>query len=206
MELAFWTSLFCVAYAYLGYPLVLSIVAFLRPTSGGGSDRKPTGQPNLAVSVVIPAHNEAAVIRSKLENTLALDYSGPLEVVVVSDGSTDETASIIRSFADDQRLKFIDLPERKGKANALNTAVESATGDIIVFSDASIILEAAAVSEIVRPFDDPRIGCVSGEDRIKGGGGEGLYGRYELFLRRQESALGSIVGASGSFYAQRRDL
>ena len=206
MEFVFWTSFLCVAYAYLGYPLVLSLVAYLRPTPEMDADEPPLEQYYPIVSVVIPAHNEEAVIGRKLENTFSLNYSGELQVIVVSDGSTDDTASIVHSFAHDDRLHFIDLPERNGKAKALNSALESASGEIVVFSDASIILERDAISEIVRPFASSKIGCVSGEDRIEGGGGEGLYGRYELYLRRQESALGSIVGASGSFYAQRKEL
>ena len=206
MEFAFWTSFLCVAYAYLGYPLALSLVAYLRPTPEMDADEPPAEQYYPTVSIVIPAHNEAAVIGRKLENTLSLDYSGEIEVIVVSDGSTDDTASVVRSFAHDTRLIFIDLPERKGKAKALNSALEYAAGEIIVFSDASIILENDAILEIVKPFADGEVGCVSGEDRIEGAGGESLYGRYELYLRRQESALGSIVGASGSFYAQRKEL
>ena len=129
-----------------------------------------------------------------------------LRIVVVSDGSTDATSQIVNSFAADDRLMFVDLPVRKGKANALNRGVRSCNRRDHRFSDASILLEEQAVWELVRPFADAGVGCVSGEDRIEGGGGEGLYGRYELFLRRQESRLGSIVGASGSLYAQRTNL
>ena len=104
------------------------------------------------------------------------------------------------------RTTFIALTGRNGKAGALNRALQEATEDIVVFTDASIMLAPDAIHRIVQPFTDPRVGCVSGEDRIEGAGGEGLYGRYELFVRRRESEIGSIVGASGSFYAQRRHL
>jgi len=100
----------------------------------------------------------------------------------------------------------VELSPRRGKAAALNAGLTRARHDIVVFSDASIALEAVSLSRIVRSFSDPRVGCVSGEDRIAGGDGEGLYGRYELMLRRMESDVHSIVGASGSFYAQRRAL
>ncbi len=105
-----------------------------------------------------------------------------------------------------RRTTFIALSGRNGKAGALNRALQEATEDIVVFTDASIMLAPDAIHRIVQPFADPRVGCVSGEDRIEGAGGEGLYGRYELFVRRRESEIGSIVGASGSFYAQRRHL
>jgi cellulose synthase/poly-beta-1,6-N-acetylglucosamine synthase-like glycosyltransferase len=100
----------------------------------------------------------------------------------------------------------LEIKERSGKAQALNKALKQVTGDIVVFSDASIILETESVWQIVQPFTDDKIGCVSGEDIIEESGGEGLYGTYELFLRNQESKIASIVGASGSFYAQRTHL
>ncbi|WP_049764661.1 glycosyltransferase family 2 protein [Thioalkalivibrio sulfidiphilus] len=157
--------------------------------------------------MLVPAYNEAAVIGKKLDNLLSLDYpSDALQIIVVSDGSTDGTNALLEDAARDARLTAVLLPERRGKANALNQGLSRATGEIVVFSDSSIMLDARALREIVRPFADPEVGCVSGEDHIPEGGGEGLYGRYELFLRNRESAIGSIVGASGSFYAQRREL
>ena len=106
----------------------------------------------------------------------------------------------------EDEIKFYNLPERKGKAGALNRALLEACNEIVVFSDASIILEPNALKKIVNRFRSENIGCISGEDYIPGGGGEGAYGRYELFLRNLESSVGSIVGASGCFYAQRRSL
>ena len=103
-------------------------------------------------------------------------------------------------------MTVIDLPVRRGKAAGLNAGLQQARHEILVFSDAAIALEPDALERIVAPFADPRVGCVSGEDRIAESGGEALYGRYELMLRRLESDVSSIVGASGSFYAQRRSL
>ncbi len=203
MDVAFWTSLGGVVYAYFGYPVVLIALGLLvraRKKDRFADDSLPS------LSIIIPAHNEAEVIGAKLENMLALPYGGEVEVIVVSDGSTDSTEKIVLSKSNDDRLVYIALSDRKGKANALNQGVGRATGEIVVFSDASIILDEQALIEIVQPFSDPEVGCVSGEDKIAGSDGEGLYGRYELFLRRMESRLGSIVGASGSFYAQRREL
>lgn len=205
MSVLFWTCACGIVYSYFGYPAVLALMGRLRrraerPAHASATNRLPS------VTLLIPVHNESAIIERKMENTLRLDYRGGLEVVVVSDGSTDGTVGEIRRFLSDSRLRLIELAPRKGKANALNEGIRAATGDIVVFSDASIMLDRDALTNIVAPFADPTIGCASGEDLIENAGGEGLYGRYELFLRNLESQLGSIVGASGSFYAQRRSL
>ena len=158
------------------------------------------------ISIIVPVHNEQRIIASKLENLLSLTYPRKqLEIIVVSDGSRDRTAEIVGSFLD-RGVRFLELPKRTGKAGALNLGLRHASGEIIVFTDASIVLEPESLSELVQPFQDPRIGCVSGEDYIKGQSGERLYGRYELFLRNLESHIGSLVAASGCFYAQRREL
>ncbi len=197
----FWIAVAGVFYPYAGYPLVLLLVRRLSPRR-----RHAAGTELPTVSVIIPVHNEAARLERKIANTRALDYPADrMEVVFVSDGSTDDTVSMIRSKAD-TRLTLIELPERRGKAAALNAGLARVSGELIVFTDASIALAPDALRAIVKPFADPRVGCVSGEDRIADAGGEGLYGRYELYLRRLESDVHSIVGASGSFYAQRRAL
>lgn len=198
----FWIAFGGVLYAYAGYPLVLELIARVR--------RQPRQRalvpPLPDVSMIVPVHNELSVIHEKLENTRRLSYpAGQLEVVFVSDGSTDGTSEAIRK-QQDSRIRLVELKERGGKAAALNVGLRASNRPIVVFSDASIMLAPDALEAIVSPFDDPEVGCVSGEDRIEGGGGEGLYGRYELFLRRRESEVHSIVGASGSFYAQRREL
>lgn len=205
METIFWTSVAGIFYAYFGYPLILWLAGLLRAGAAVGRTWNADGQLP-SVSLIVPVHNEAEIIKQKLENSLALVYPGEWEIVVVSDGSTDATSAIVNSFLPNDRLKYVEVADRAGKANALNVGVENAQGEIVIFSDASIMLEGNSLQEIVRPFQDPRIGCVSGEDKISNAAGEGLYGAYELFLRRRESAIGSIVGASGSFYAQRKAL
>jgi cellulose synthase/poly-beta-1,6-N-acetylglucosamine synthase-like glycosyltransferase len=201
----FWLAVAGVFYPYVGYPLCLVVLRRLygrmHPLR---SAQLPSDLPS--VSLIIPVHNEAARIEQKIANTLALDYPRHLfQVVFVSDGSTDATVDFIKSRLTSS-LQLIELPVRRGKAAALNAGLAHATGQIVVFTDASIALEPGAVRTIVRGFSDPGVGCISGEDRISDRGGEGLYGRYELFLRRLESDVYSIVGASGSFYAQRREL
>jgi cellulose synthase/poly-beta-1,6-N-acetylglucosamine synthase-like glycosyltransferase len=204
MEIAFWVAALAIVYAYFGYPALLLLAGKLasQPVRRGDGTFLPT------VTVLVPAYNEAAVIGRKLDNLLGLDYPHDrLQLVVVSDGSTDGTNALLEAAAArDARLTTVLLRERRGKANALNQGLARATGEIVVFSDSSILLDAQALRAIVQPFADPGVGCVSGEDHIPEGGGEGLYGRYELFLRNRESAVGSIVGASGSFYAERRAI
>lgn len=206
MEVVFWICLLGIVYAYFGYPLVLMLLGWLKDVLLDRENALYTENEAPSLSVIIPAHNEGEVIAEKLRNTLSLYYPGELEIVVISDGSVDNTAEVVQTFCNDDRLIFLNLKERKGKANALNMGLEKARGEIIVFSDASIILDEQALWEIAQPFAESTIGCVSGEDLIKEGGGESLYGKYELYLRNQESRIGSIVGASGSFYAQRKHL
>ena len=171
---------------------------------------KPIQRPDVnycpKISFLIPVHNEASVIKKKLENILKLDYPrSELEVLFISDGSVDETNSIIKEHENDF-IRLIEIKERKGKANALNMGLQAAKYDILVFSDASIMLDKSALKQIVNPLQDASIGCVSGEDHITEAGGEGAYGRYELWIRNLESRIHSVVGASGSFYAQRKSL
>lgn len=190
-------------YAYLGYPLLLWIWAKASTQQPAGGD---TFLPN--VTIMIPAHNESAVLPSKLDNLARLEYPVErLEILVVSDASTDGTVEIAREFARGRdHVRTIALESRGGKAGALNAGLDAASHEVIVFTDASIQLEPGSLRALVQPFAEPSIGCASGEDRVEGGGGEALYGCYELFLRRKESVVGSIVGASGSYYAQRREL
>jgi cellulose synthase/poly-beta-1,6-N-acetylglucosamine synthase-like glycosyltransferase len=199
-QVVFWVSMAGLVYAYFGYPLLLLVMARLRRQAPA---TEPAEWPSVAL--LVPVHNERANIEAKMANSAALDYPGRLRVVFISDNSTDGTNEYIEAHAD-ARTTFLALTGRNGKAGALNRALQEAAEDIIVFNDASILLAPDAITRIVIPFSDPKVGCASGEDRIAGAGGEGLYGRYELFVRRRESEIGSIVGASGSFYAQRRHL
>ncbi len=204
MELLFWFSLLGVIYAYFGYPVTLAIWGRLWPRLASKADKNFFPP----ISIIIPAYNEEAIIKKKIENTLALSYQKEkVELIVVSDGSSDETNNIVSALAKEHDFQFIAVEKRQGKANAVNTGLKAASADIIVFSDSSIMLDEKALEEIVKGFSDSEVGLISGEDHIPDDdGGEGLYGEYELFLRNQESKIGSIVGASGSFYAQRKEL
>lgn len=198
----FWTGTAGIVYAYAGYPVLLVLLARFRPKPirAAREATPPT------VSLIVPVYNEAPRMAAKVANTSSLRYpTDRLQVIYVSDGSTDDTVALIRASAAPDTT-IVELPARRGKAAALNAGLEAARHEVVVFSDASIWLQPDALQALVAPFSDPSIGCVSGEDRIEGSDGEGLYGRYELALRRLESSAGSIVGASGSFYAQRRHL
>lgn len=201
MRAIFWLSVAGILFPYVIFPLLLSFVGRFRPAKTMARAAELPG-----VTMIVPASNEAARIARKVANTAALRYPPDrLQVLFVSDGSTDDTAEIVRRLAT-PAMTLVELPVRRGKAAGLNAGLERAANEILVFSDASIDLEPDALEQIVAPFTDPAIGCVSGEDRIPESGGEAWYGRFELMLRRLESRAGSIVGASGSFYAQRRAL
>ncbi len=203
MQLVFWLAFSGAAYAYLGYPVLLLA---LRRLGARPVRRDDAALPT--VSIVLPVYNEAAHLSQRLRELVSLGYPADrLELLVVSDGSDDGSDEIVRAAeAADERIRLLRVEERRGKGNALNQGVAAARNEVLVFIDASIRLEPGALRALVRAFADPRVSCVSGEDRIDGFSGEGLYGRYELFLRRCESDLHSLVGVSGSFYAQRRAL
>jgi len=145
------------------------------------------------------------VLAAKIRNTLALDYPpGRLEVIIASDASTDRTESIAAEWPD-RRVRLVKLKQRGGKARALNAAAEVAGGEVLAFTDASILLAPDALKALVARLSDPGVGCASSRDVVSHSDGEGLYTRYEMWVRGLESACGSTVGMSGSFYAVRRE-
>jgi glycosyltransferase involved in cell wall biosynthesis len=191
-----------VAYPYAIYPVLL--VAFNR--LGGRRVHVPDVRYEPAVTIIMPVHNEARRIGVKIENLLSLDYPrDKMQILVIGDGCTDD--SLERALAAGQGLvTVVPLQGRGGKAAGLNAGLERANGEIIVFTDAGILLDRPSLRNLVGHFTDPDIGCVSGEDYIEGSETEGLYGKLELLLRREEARLHSIAGASGCFYGQRREL
>ncbi|NNE08384.1 MAG: glycosyltransferase family 2 protein [Gemmatimonadetes bacterium] len=199
MTALFWCSVSIVFYAYFGYPLALALLRAVRERPVARSEDEP------AVTMVVPVHNQPVDIRKKIENTLSLDYPPEkLRLVVSSDGSTDATNEVVRSFAD-RGVVLVSSDERSGKVAAQMRALSSIQGRIAIFTDASILLNREALRAIVRPFADPAVGCVSSEDHVPGGG-EGLYVRYEMWLRRMEGSIRTLIGVSGSFYAIRTNL
>jgi len=205
IKVAFWFAVFLLFYVYFGYPLLLSAIALLRKkTTKAQESYEP------AVSLIIAAYNEEAVIGDKIENSLQLDYPrDKLEIIVFSDASTDRTDEIVKSYAD-QGIKLLRIEGRKGKTYCQNEAVKIARGEILVFSDANSVYEPDAIRKLVRHFADERVGCVSGELRYRGGGkaveGERTYWKYDQIIKRLESMVSSLVTANGAIYAVRRNL
>jgi cellulose synthase/poly-beta-1,6-N-acetylglucosamine synthase-like glycosyltransferase len=144
-------------------------------------------------------------LRNKLEETLALDYAGPVEVIVASDGSTDETEAIAQSLSD-RGVRLVCNAERLGKEAAQAAAIPQSQGEILVFTDVGAELEKEALCNIARPFSDPTVACVSSEDWVESEEGEKGYVQIEMALRRMETAAATLVGLSGSFFAARRSL
>ncbi len=203
----FWAALFLVVYTYLIYPVLLWLLAAGRKMP----EYAPLGEwPT--VSLIIGAHNEEAVLRAKLENALAMDYPAErLDIIVVSDASTDGTDRIAAEFAA-RGVRLHRQEVRGGKTEAQNAGVRLARGQFVAFSDANSMYAPSALKRLLAPFADERIGCVCGElqyanpDDQGAGKGEGLYWRYEQFLKRRESLLSSALGANGAIYALRREL
>jgi len=202
-------AVFCIAavvtlYIYFGYPLLLWILARVRPRPIARADVTPS------MTLVVPTYNEEGVIERKIRNALALDYPREqLEVLIVADGCTDATGAIARRF---EEVRLIELP-RGGKAAALNRGASEARGEILVFTDANVELAREALRVLARPFADPEVGGVSGKkkavvrtDADTTEVGENLYWRWDQWQKTLESAIGSIFAADGTLYAIRRAL
>ena len=202
----FWIALVSVAYVYVGYPVLLWIWSRVRPRP---VHPQPADPP---VSIILAARNEAHHLAMRIENLLSLDYPRErLQIVVASDGSTDDTQAVLEPFG--ARVTAVYLPT-VGKAHALNAAVASARHDILVFADARQRFAPDAIRALVAPLSDPEVGgvcgelildCESGADTSSIGEGVGGYWRYEKWLRRHESLVGSTMGATGAIYALRRE-
>jgi glycosyltransferase involved in cell wall biosynthesis len=205
MTAVFWLAAAVLAYTWIGYPLILGALARAR------RPHRPRRVARPSLSVIVAAYNEAACIRAKLDTTLTQEYpGGPIEVIVVSDGSTDITDTIVASHPD-ARVRLIRQEPRAGKSPALNRGAMAARGDVLVFTDANALFEPGALARLAAPFADPRVGLVSGQGLYGGRDGDarvvsGGYVRYEGALKRGESALGFLASADGAIYALRRPL
>lgn len=204
VEAVFWIAILIPLYAFLGYPLVLAGLGLAIHRGVRKAPIRPF------VSLLIPAYNEARVIARKIENSFALNYpSDRIEVVVVSDGSTDQTAEIASTMSG---VRLVAFPKNRGKMAALNAVVPELRGEIVVFSDASAMLAPDSVLRLVENFGDPSVGAVSGRysvvkpSEVNIGGSEDLYWKYEAFLKTRESGLSSTLGAHGHLHAIRKEL
>lgn len=204
----FWLSVGAIFYTYLGYPMLLAFLARLWGDKGAEST---DSQALPAMTLLIAAYNEEAVIAEKIHNSLALTYPKErLQLLIVTDGSSDRTPEIVAQYAA-QGVELLHQPLRQGKMAAINRAMGYARGEIVVFSDANNLYSPETLVELAAPFRDPRVGAVSGAKRIQKGDGalgdsEGLYWKYESFIKAQESRLGSCTSAAGEILAIRRSL
>lgn len=200
-------SCFLVFYNYIGYALIAVIVTwFRRQKTTGHKDFFPT------VSFIVAAFNEEDYIAKKIDDSFAQNYpAGKIEYIFITDGSTDKTPEIISRH---RQIQLLHNDERKGKSAALNRAVAVAQNDILIFSDANTFLNADATRNIARHYSNGRVGGVAGEKKVispagsknEVGAGEGLYWKYESFLKKTDSAFYSVVGAAGELFSLRRAL
>jgi cellulose synthase/poly-beta-1,6-N-acetylglucosamine synthase-like glycosyltransferase len=218
VELIFWLCALGVLHTYLFYPLLLVALAAIRGAVAdlryvaGTSDRRQAAEPLSlpSVSVVVAAWNEADVIGSKVQNSLALDYpKEKLEVVVGSDGSDDGTDQIVAACTDD-RIRLAGSTQRTGKVGVLNRTIPTASGEIVVLSDANTMFDRHAIRKLVRHFRNPRVGAVCGRLRLYNPKAsdyeESAYWVYESFLKLHEGKRGAVMGANGGIYAIRKNL
>lgn len=207
MSWIFWLSAVVLAYTYCGYPAWLWLRSRFRRNPVKIGDYLPS------ISIVLVVRNEGEIVERKLKNVLNLSYPPELhEIVIVSDGSTDNTNDILNYYAADCRVRILLNSESRGKAACLNDAIAAARGELIVFTDARQQIEPDGLRLLAETFHDPQVGCASGElmlgdpnhgEHVRG---MGLYWRIEKTVRELESASASVVGATGALYAARRSL
>lgn len=206
MTILFLILSFLVIYTYLGYGFIIWVINKLTPKKQiKFKDQMPE------VTVVIAAFNEEDYIKEKIENTLVQDYpSDKLHILVVADGSSDNTANYAKSF---ENVTVLHRPERMGKTAALNRAMVQIETPLVFFTDANAMLNTEAISNMVKQFNNPKVGCVAGEKRVLTdgkfgavGGGEGLYWKYESFLKKQDYLFETAVGAAGEIFGVRTHL
>jgi len=202
MLIIFWISLSLLVYSYFVYPLLLKLLVKPKKIELQTLSQFPS------VDIVIAAYNEESCIKARIENALAQNYQGELNILVASDGSKDKTGEIITSFTEPS-VKAYNFPENRGKISVLNDLIANSTADYLVLTDANTEFNNDAVEILIRSFTD-KVGAVSGELILETDDGnqnqDGLYWQYEQLLKKYESALGGLLGANGAIYAIKREL
>jgi cellulose synthase/poly-beta-1,6-N-acetylglucosamine synthase-like glycosyltransferase len=211
LKFVFWILLFIVFYAYVGYGILLFIVIKIRRILGFSKihEKFPEQEPD--VTLFISAYNEKDFVAEKIRNSHELDYPAEkLHMVWVTDGSDDGTPDLLRQY---DGVEVYHLPERNGKIAAMNRGIKFVKTPIVIFCDANTMLGRESIRRIVQLFNNPKVGCVSGEKRIfskekdaAAGAGEGLYWKYESTLKKWDAELYSVVGAAGELFAIRTSL
>jgi cellulose synthase/poly-beta-1,6-N-acetylglucosamine synthase-like glycosyltransferase len=208
-KVLFWSSLFLVFYTYIGYGILVFILVKIRNLFSDRPKAADSIQPHIAL--IISAYNEEDFIEQKIKNTLELDYpKDKLDIIFITDGSNDRTPDIVRAYP---AITLLHQPQRQGKAAAMNRAIQTVTAPYVIFCDANTLLNRECISQIARHYADPKVGGVAGEKVIMQSGdqkvsaaGEGLYWKYESFLKKQDSQLYSVVGAAGELFSVRTAL
>ena len=204
-QILFWASLGSLLYVFFAFVVILSAVATLR--------RRPVHKKNItpSVSVIISVFNEEKHIARKIANTLELDYPPErLEIIVVSDGSTDDTDRVLESV-ENGRLRILKVPRQQGKTACQNLAVEGAQNEILFFTDATVMHPPESLKLLVHALADPSVGCVTGRPVFKrddgaASRGQGKREKYEMFLRSKLGEAGTLFGAQDCMYAIPRKL
>ena len=198
-------TIFLCLSSYAFYPIVIWAIGRITPLKFRRADINPH------ISIIIPAYNEEKSIERKILNTMALEYpKDKVEILVGSDGSNDESATLVKKFAN-RGVQLLDFKANRGKTAVQNDLVRRSKGEILIFTDAASFLQRDAIKEIVKSFVDERVGCVAGRMRFVDTDSslttqsQSLYWRYELKIRELESNLGSLIGVDGPLYAVRQD-
>jgi len=208
----FWIGILVVLYTYVGYGIVIYLFSRFSPyRSRNQTHAALSGEQLPHITLLIAAYNEEQFIDDKIRNTLSLDYpAAKLDIVFVTDGSSDSTPDIVKKFPN---LQLYHQPERRGKIHAVNRVMKYIKTPIVIFCDANTLLNREALKNIVRHYQDEKVGGVAGEKRIyspdadnASGAGEGLYWKYESFLKRKDAQVYSIVGAAGELFSIRTEL
>ncbi|MEX1229793.1 MAG: glycosyltransferase family 2 protein [Planctomycetaceae bacterium] len=226
LEILFWVSVGLIAYVYLAYPLIawawsLTVFDPAQRVARSLSKRMLSRYARYTrfvhaepvwptVSLIIAAYKEEEIIMQRLHNAVMVDYpADKLEIIVGCDGNEDSTGELVDSFQD-SRVRLLQFPDRRGKASVLNDCVPQARGEIIIFSDANTMFDPQAIRKLVRHFQDSEVGGVCGKlmlvDGVTGENADGMYWRYENFMKRSEGRLGALLGFNGAIYAIRGDL
>lgn len=205
ITILFWVSFFIVFYAFIGYGIVITLLAKTKEKS---SVTEPSEW--MPVTLVVPCYNEADILSKKIDNCFAMDYpKEKLQVMFITDGSTDNSPQIIQEYSN---ITLLHSPVRGGKSAAENRAMQHVNTPVVIFTDANTSLNTNAVKNIVRHFYDEKVGCVSGEKRViksnddGASATEGVYWKYESFLKKQDSDWYTAVGAAGELVAFRTSL